>query len=288
MRPNTHTNERSTRAAQHVAALSELPGSFHLFEYLTGTGHYHFGLFEDEHTLLENALDALPRLLARSFPVAAEIPFRTHERRAGRILDVGCGLGGSARLWDEAGHQVTAIDMSPEVVKHARQAGKGGDCVNFETCAFEDLPATLKGQFDVVVLTEVTQHFDDLGGMFESCRRALASGGRVIVSDVVTYQDEDRACVPYHRRGLFERAAARHGLRLTKRSDETKAVVPTLTRMSQLLSVESDALIELFVSRRQDIAAEIEELVRLFDNLRIAFDQGDLYYEINVFEADRR
>ncbi len=95
-------------------------------------------------------------------------------------------------------------------------------------CAFEDLSFEATGQFDVVVLTEVTQHFDDLDLLFDACCRALEVGGRVVVSDVVTYRTQDRSRVPYHHRDAFGSLAAGHGFRTALQKDMTGMAALTL------------------------------------------------------------
>ena len=38
-----------------------------------------------------------------------------------QVLDAGCGPGGNSRYWRETGSQVTAIDLSPDMLAEARQ-----------------------------------------------------------------------------------------------------------------------------------------------------------------------
>ena len=67
------------------------------------------------------------------------------------VLDVGCGVGGSARLLTgEFGAQVTAVDLSPEYVEIGRALSqKSGIPVTFECANALDLPFS-SGAFDVV------------------------------------------------------------------------------------------------------------------------------------------
>ncbi len=59
LRSSTRYQGHLVDVERRLAALCQLPGSFHLYEYLTRSGHYHLGLFEDDATVLETALDAL-------------------------------------------------------------------------------------------------------------------------------------------------------------------------------------------------------------------------------------
>ena len=47
-----------------------------------------------------------------------------------QLLDAGCGTGWYSRLWRERGKQVTALDLSPQMLQQARDndAARAGDC----------------------------------------------------------------------------------------------------------------------------------------------------------------
>jgi ubiquinone/menaquinone biosynthesis C-methylase UbiE len=67
------------------------------------------------------------------------------------VLDVGCGVGGSARLLTgEIRAQVTAVDLSPEYVEIGRALSQeSGIPVTFKCANALDLPFS-SGTFDVV------------------------------------------------------------------------------------------------------------------------------------------
>src|SRR3954453_21048247 len=56
-----------------------------------------------------------------------------HERGGRELLDLGCGLGGSAPLLAQRGHAVKALDVNPEYVRVARELGVDADTFDGST-----------------------------------------------------------------------------------------------------------------------------------------------------------
>ena len=95
----------------------------------------------------------------------------------GRLLDVGCGHG---LLLDEArrrGYEVEGLELSRAAARYAR----GTLGLPVQELALED--ASLDDErFDVVVLTDVLEHFDDPAGALDRSTRLLATGGALVVA----------------------------------------------------------------------------------------------------------
>lgn len=78
---------------------------------------------------------------------------------AGRVLDVGAGLGVFPARMREAGWQVTALDPDPRAVAHLRgRVGVEAVQGDFMTAAFDP-------RFDLVTLNKVLEHVEDPVGM---------------------------------------------------------------------------------------------------------------------------
>lgn len=70
------------------------------------------------------------------------------------ILDVGCGEGLLAKLLMEKGNKVICVDISEHAVELAKRNG-----VIAYVCNIEDQTLPFEGLFDVIVLSEVLEHF---------------------------------------------------------------------------------------------------------------------------------
>jgi 2-polyprenyl-6-hydroxyphenyl methylase / 3-demethylubiquinone-9 3-methyltransferase len=103
--------------------------------------------------------------------------------RGGKVLDVGCGGGLLSEAMAQAGAEVTAIDLSPELVRIARLHGlESGVKVDYRQQPVEALAAAEPGSFDVVTCMEMLEHVPDPGAIVAACAALLKPGGRLFVS----------------------------------------------------------------------------------------------------------
>ena len=104
-----------------------------------------------------------------------------------RVLDVGCGLGGSARyLAAEQGCQVTGIDLTEEYVDVARDLAKRvgvGDRTRFQQANALALPFADRS-FDVAWTQHVQMNIADKAGFYREIGRVTAPGGRFLFHDI--------------------------------------------------------------------------------------------------------
>jgi SAM-dependent methyltransferase len=102
-----------------------------------------------------------------------------------RVLDAGCGIGGSSRyLAHTYGCRVEGIDLTPEFVEAAATLNKLcglGDRISVRTGSVTELPYADKS-FDLVWSQNVTMNVEDKPRMFSEAWRALAPGGRFTFS----------------------------------------------------------------------------------------------------------
>jgi len=93
----------------------------------------------------------------------------------GRLtVDVGCGEGRLARDLKALGHTLLAVDRSPTMVGHAREADPGLDVREADAAA---LPLD-DGAADLVVSFMSLMNTDDLEAAVREAARALGPGGR--------------------------------------------------------------------------------------------------------------
>jgi len=102
-----------------------------------------------------------------------------------RVLDAGCGLGGSAFVMarEHAAH-VVGIDLSRNMIALARERAAAyrvegrvsfvhGDCLQLDVDA----------EFDAVYSRDAFLHVHDKPRLFGLLRRALKPGGRIVITD---------------------------------------------------------------------------------------------------------
>ena len=97
-----------------------------------------------------------------------------------RLLDVGSGIGGPARMAAAKGADVTGIDLTPEFVDSATalsaQVGLG-EKVRFVTTPGESLPFDDRS-FDTAVMVHVGMNIPAKQAVFSEVHRVLTPGGR--------------------------------------------------------------------------------------------------------------
>lgn len=152
--------DRSQRDGTYGSA----PGSAYGVNFLT-----------DNPALYEARFPAPERLAARW----AEDCLRRHGAGS-RVLDLGCGTGRDAAHLHAAGRTVVGVDLSPQMLAHARAHHPGPAYARADIRRFDvGGPA-----FDAVVCMDSSMLYchtnDELDGFLDSCRRALGPGGLLV------------------------------------------------------------------------------------------------------------
>lgn len=120
------------------------------------------------------------------------------------VLDVGCGIGGSARiLARDYGLQVLGISISPAQIERARQLTP----TSLPNCRFAvmdaldlDLPDATPGRgFDAVWSVEAGPHMPDKQRYADELLRVLRPGGLLVVADWNRRDPADGAMSPRER-----------------------------------------------------------------------------------------
>jgi SAM-dependent methyltransferase len=169
---------------------------------------------ESLERLVPDALEAGDVTGAEALRIGAErYAFAARYARAGRILDLACGVGyGTRILADRAdpGATLLGVDVSEAAIAHAREH-YAGERVAFETgdaMALRD-----PGGFDAIVSIETVEHLPDPTGFVARLVGLLRPGGVLVASVPVTPSVDAN---PFHLHDFTERSFRRlflgHGL----------------------------------------------------------------------------
>ena len=114
-----------------------------------------------------------------------------------RVLDIGAGPGFFAINLALAGHEVTAVDVTEEMLQYAKSNAESyGARVDFVLHRGEFLPFK-DGSFDLIVSRNVIWNLEYTEQALEEWERVLAPGGRMIYFDanwyLYLYDEELRA-----------------------------------------------------------------------------------------------
>lgn len=113
-----------------------------------------------------------------------------------KVLDVGCGSGWLAFRCQNRGARVWAMDIGPVGVTAARR--RFPDVSYFQVGDVYHLPFAT-GTFDVLVLSEVIEHLEEVDRALAEVRRVMRVGARVLIG--VPYREKivEHLCIHCNR-----------------------------------------------------------------------------------------
>jgi SAM-dependent methyltransferase len=217
---------------------------------------------------VSNPWDTLRTVVGDPLHPGGEAATRALLDRAGvddetRLLDVGCGAGGSLAVARDRGATAVGLDREPR--------GPGTVRGDLRRLPFRD------GRFDVA-LAECVLCLADVDRGLTEARRVLRPGGRLALSDVVV--DGDLPEVPPRAAEALCLAGSRDRAGLLARIERAGFAVDAVDdRREDLLAmrdraaerVDYEGLLGAFGARGQRLLAAIDALDRAVDDGRIGY-----------------
>lgn len=126
-----------------------------------------------------------------------EIASRLPHGKALKILDIGCGAGFFSILLAKSGHEVTGIDLTPNMIEEAKLLTAEQSCtadflvMDAEKLSFAD------NSFDAVIARNVTWNLPHPATAYAEWLRVLKSGGLLLNYDAEYARDHHRQ-LPLH------------------------------------------------------------------------------------------
>jgi ubiquinone/menaquinone biosynthesis C-methylase UbiE len=108
------------------------------------------------------------------------------------VLDLGCGPGLLTQAIEEKTKRVVGLDLTREMLNEAQlQSKKKNKSILYLLGDAEKLPF-MDGQFDCVMTRLTIHHFPEPLKIIKELSRVLKSGGRMIVSDIISDLDPQK------------------------------------------------------------------------------------------------
>jgi ubiquinone/menaquinone biosynthesis C-methylase UbiE len=101
----------------------------------------------------------------------------------GSCLEIGCGTGKNTVWLIEKAKQVTAVDLSEEMLAKAREK-INSPRVNFIQADITKPWHFINSLYDLVTFSLVLEHIENLSAVFEKTAAALRSGGHLYIGEL--------------------------------------------------------------------------------------------------------
>jgi len=267
--------ERDFGTPEHLARVKCLPTPFQIFRYVTGSEHLHFGLWKDP-------LDPRPDAIYRAQAHMTERLMKLLPDPPARLIDVGCGIGGTSVMLAERGFTTEGYAPSQGLIDYASALAATHGVA--ERCTFGNLPfqevphpAT---PFDVAFSQESLQYIHPLEATVRKLWEFVRPGGRLVVGDQVLRVPEGKGHVQFHLSEDIRAEAEKVGFRLFHHEDVTAEAAPTVRRSLQFLEQHGEKIARLMEDVHPAIREDIRVCVDNGGQEATAYEQGQLGYEL--------
>lgn len=141
----------------------------------------HIGAYyqsENYYSHQENKSGFIPKVyeIVKSINLKNKYKMATKGMRAGKVLDIGCGVGDFLNTMEQHGWQASGIEPSEEAIVIARKRTKA------QIQAPEEIGNIESESFDLITMWHVLEHVDDLRKEVYELHRLLKKGGRLVLA----------------------------------------------------------------------------------------------------------
>jgi SAM-dependent methyltransferase len=258
----------------NTADVLALPVPYYLFRLITGSDHMHFGWFRSEDEDVG---------LAQENMMTLNLFFRP--KVAKRALDVGAGLGATARELSKHGIAVTSISPDTPLIEYARRAAAADQVphpVQFHALGFEDFE--LSEPYDWVLFQESFQYFPDPRFALTKAYAALRPGGRLHIGDQFLHVDVPREQGRFHYLPRVLGIAKELGFHIHTQCNVSRAAYRMTGRCLEVLRERADALVAEHQAMRPEIRKDIDDMLQCGTLEHDAYVQGYLSYQLMTFD----
>lgn len=96
-----------------------------------------------------------------------------------KIIDIACGQGYFSRAFEATGAKVTAVDISSELIRKAKERSK--ETIHFHVASADRLSFASNSSFDVATIILSLQNIENFQGALSEAGRVLRRGGRLLL-----------------------------------------------------------------------------------------------------------
>jgi tocopherol O-methyltransferase len=206
-----------------------------------------------------------------------------------KILDVGCGFGGSSvYLAKKYGAEATGITISPIQVGMAQKAA-AADGVNAKFILMDAEEMRFEETFDVVWSVESISHYPQKGKFFASAARCLESGGTLAITDWfkkehLTEREHEKFIHPIEKGMLVELDTMEDYAELL-RANSFQVVHNEI--LNKNCSKSWDLGLDILKNRvlwqiAAEFGSEVVNFLRAFRSMRAGYASGNFIYGLMV------
>lgn len=156
------------------------------------------------------------------------------------VLDIGCGFGSFARMIAHRAQQVTAIDVSPQMINLARERSAG--YANLEFALTDFLQTHLPAESYDCVVTLATLHHLPLDESLRRMKALLRPGGVLVVHDLLATESLLDRALDFVRLPVSMAKRLRQTGRLRERREVRRAWIEHGRHESYLTPQELEAM----------------------------------------------